>query len=520
MEGAEDDPGRARAWIDTLDDATVSREAAGQAWLERTVARFDPPQLCEALRGRFEDLASPRAAWLVRLAEVVGDEPLYEELAESLLRQPGLEPERTYEILAVLQNSQALEGRPELLERLEELLEAIDEGAQLGQELGSLLEDPEVGPADLLEGLSRIGPEDRVGIIGDLAGLPVTEALVEALEVLALAAEPRTSAAAVSLLLDLDPAEPRVSLALRRLAAELPDSELWRRASGMAAIAKGRELAEPHPRLLETLLTSVDGRGRATIAVRSHSRGEFATAAFLCDVMRGIVAVVGRLDSTEAPGREWFAELVSRPDRDAVQGEDALTIRFLAGNLLLCSEEAPLELRYWLDRTLGTAFRAQPMDASLVTLEEAVSGRSVEFGASAAAAVLEACADWVEDDDLVYDLAEELLLRPGGAAPDPERDAGLLRLLADQALRGRLERDRRMLLWMVSFWEAADASELAAAARTLARLLDEPDQVGPGHSYLLALGIRSLNAAQDRLRGGRDLRQASERRRWSQSAWP
>ena len=72
--------------------------------------------------------------------------------------------------------------------------------------------------------------------------------------------------------------------------------------------------------------------------------------------------------------------------------------------------------------------------------------------AGRALAVLDACPDWLDDSALTYELAEEILLREGDAAPDPRRDAGAYRFLFEHRLNGRLETYRRMLLWMSGFW--------------------------------------------------------------------
>src|SRR5262249_49644756 len=129
----------------------------------------------------------------------------------------------------------------------------------------------------------------------------------------------------------------------------------------------------------------------------------------------------------------------------------------------------------------------------------------VEIGASPmessdlerrASCVVEACPTWIDCSQLTFEFAEEILLREGRVAADPERDSGAFRFLFEHRFIHRLELYRRMLLWMAWFWSCSGEAELADSAWVLAGQLWDEQYAVPSHPFAVALMTRSLDAAQ------------------------
>ena len=85
-------------------------------------------------------------------------------------------------------------------------------------------------------------------------------------------------------------------------------------------------------------------------------------------------------------------------------------------------------------------------------------------------AVLDACPSWLDSSPLTFELAEEIWLREGRAAADPDRDAGAYRFLFEHRLIHCLELYRRMLLWMAWLWKFSGEVELSRSALGLGLL--------------------------------------------------
>src|SRR5262249_31181453 len=84
------------------------------AELERLIARFRPDQLRAALGPRLGNLDAKAGEPLLRLVEAVADGALLQRLAEALLAQPGLSPERAWSALTLLEDAGLLDRHPEL----------------------------------------------------------------------------------------------------------------------------------------------------------------------------------------------------------------------------------------------------------------------------------------------------------------------------------------------------------------------------------------------------------------------
>jgi hypothetical protein len=520
-----------RRRLDALAVKPPADPEARLAQVESLIARFEPDLLRCELANRLVCLDSASGGLILQLVEAVGDETLLRCLAASLEAQPDLEPGRMWEALELLQGSRALDDHPELRAALDdwtEMLEAEDDGEGAIAELARLLDDDDDPGvvAVVLAALQGVEPAHRPSLLGSLAREHPGPGLTQLLRLLVHARDPLTRNAALDALDSLDPNEPTVRTAWRRLVDEHPDAGVAARSGDAlarsldSAQAESRQLASADSGPLDALVTEVDGRGLATIVLRGHPRdGRYATAAFQCDMLSGVVQVAGQIDTTEAPGIAWFQTLLTRPDRDAIAGRPALALRLLAGALSIPSRPVPLDLPFWLESTLGRiTLPAQRM--ALGAFDEFSRGPTAEVSQLAAARVLEACPGWLDDSDTAYNLAEELLLRQGPLDLDPKRDAGAIRILFESELSGCIERHRRMLLWMAAFWQDAGSHDLAVAAWTLGTNLDEAGQATPGQPYLQELAIRSLTRAQANLLAGIDLRDPAARQRLASTAWP
>jgi hypothetical protein len=472
------------ALLDALREHPEWDEDRRDEVLERLIADYPAERLAAALRGRLVDLSGLDGEPVLRLVEAVGTPDLLDALAQALVVQPGLAPERAWDALALLEDAGLLERYPVLAERREELDEALDEEGSLTQ-LATQIEDEPEGIWLALQGLGAIEPPVRVQII---AGLVQTQAggrlgpnLVEFLRLLSFAHDPDTRAAARAALGDIPLDHDRTGLAVARTP-------------------------------VKSLVTAIDGQGRGTIvltAIAGNGAGigtgtTRTSAAFLCDVERGIRDVYGQVDVGPASAGSFLDAFAEEAECACVRDMPALAVGLLRGCLVLCGPETSPALRYWLEATLGPDITPQPFpipfpdwDPASVVPEE-MAGR--------AGRVLEACPSWIDTSELTRELAREILLREGDSPPDPRRDAGVYRYLFEHHLRGRLELYRRMLLWMASFWQAAGAGELGRSALALASQLSDEQHAVAGHPFTVALTTRSLTSAQASLRAGREPR--------------
>ena len=382
----------------------------------------------------------------------------------------------------------------------------------LGEIVEQLEDDPgECWPA--MESLVDIDPTIRQSIIAELSSHQSKPGVRTLLRLLSASRDPCTRSMARMALPepDSDPiAEPAqvgagpsdaggTGLILAFPPAQRPGVEL-----GLDARTDASPLDRLEIPVIGSLVTPVDGRGRGTIVVSTRQAGQRRTAAFWCDVRQGILEVVGDVEpDTPSAGRlldEWI---------DQTGGECAcdvpwLAIRLLAGSLLLCGPSVPGTVRDWLDGTLGPTFQPSGLPGIVPGLDEAAIP-SEELKARAQD-VLDACPSWLDRSALTFELAEEITLREGLVAPDPDRDSGAYRFLFEHLLSHRLELYRRMLFWMAWVWQGSERTELARSAFALACQLSDEQYEVPSHPFTVALSTRSLEAAQARLRTAEDPR--------------
>ena len=144
-------------------------------------------------------------------------------LGHSLLAQPNLPLERSWDALGVLEANGVLASFPELLERWEELNESLDDEGSLVLLVEQLDDDPE-GVWLALQGIGGVEPEARIEIIAGLAESSLGPGVIEFLRLLAYSPEASTQAAAVGALLDGNRTSPTLQAARLDLADNHPDS--------------------------------------------------------------------------------------------------------------------------------------------------------------------------------------------------------------------------------------------------------------------------------------------------------
>jgi hypothetical protein len=255
--------------------------------------------------------------------------------------------------------------------------------------------------------------------------------------------------------------------------------------------------AELGGRLAGCLVTAVDGRGWGSIAVSAIQGGQRRTAAFLCDVTRGIRDVVGDVEPESAGAGRLIEELSEQVGGLCVPDAPDLALRLLAGCLMLNGGEVASPVRDWLLATLGPEFGPAAFPGSIPSISlPAIDSEELP---ARAMAVVDACPSWIDTSPLAYELAREILLREGKVAANPQRDAGAYRYLFEHRLIHRLELYGKMLLWMAWFWWCSGETELAQSAQVLAMQLGDEQFAVPAHPFTTALTTRSLQTAQAEL---------------------
>lgn len=326
-----------------------------------------------------------------------------------------------------------------------------------------------------VEGLASVEPEIRSRIIEGLGKLPQGPGLSAFLQELNESPDPATAQAARNALnLDLGSS------------GRLP------------ALLGSVDRAAARPRLTGSLVSAVDGRGRATIAIAAERDGTRRSAVFRCDVLTGFDDVFGRIDAEPPEAAGLIDEAAgSIPDGcDLLQGVPELALSLLAGALHLAGgKPARVGAQYWVDEVLGPGFRSRPMAVPKVAPQRAPT--DLADMPRHARAVLDGCPSWLDASALTLEMAEEIELREGEDRPtDPTRHAGAYRYLFEHHLVRRLDFYGRMLLWMASFWRSAGEPGLSESAFALAADIADEQYAVPSHPFTTALTTRSLDQAR------------------------
>ncbi len=507
---AEFDPDSPHALLNALRDHPEWGEAARDAAFDRLLRRFPGERLIEAVRERLRDLGGADGEAVLRIVEAFGTLDDFLALAQAVAAQPDLSPERTWEALTLLEGTGLIESEPALAERWEELVELVEGDDPLGA-LAEQIEEPD-GVWVALQGLGAVEPEVRAEIVAGLAGEPTRPGLVEFLRHLAFGADPATRKASLEALEAADDESPELVEAWATIAGRHPDPAVAERARRWlnrrvgGAIRDGLPSPLPEPTILKSLVTAIDGEGRAEIALITEDRGSLAASVFACEIERGIREAVGQVAAEIEAAEAFVVQFAGAGGRETIEVEVGLALGLLAGCWMLSGSDAPPALPYWIERTAGPDFRPRPFVACMENLDpEALPAADIE---RCARTVLDACPDWIDGSPLTFDLAEEAMLR--GDAGEP--DLGAVRFLFERRLGDRLEPYRRMLLWMATLWRADRSDDLARAALALAGQLGDPQHAVPGHPFLAELGRRSLLAARRSLQQGLDPRRTGDRR--------
>ncbi|MFO0950884.1 MAG: hypothetical protein U0835_06955 [Isosphaeraceae bacterium] len=494
------------AFLDLLRDHPEWSDERREAVLGRLVERFDAARVVAALIPRLRNLRGADAEAILRLVEAHPEPALMKALADAVDGDEDLPPETAWQALAVLDAAGGLDAYPSLAERWEDLNELLDDGDSVDSLVEQIEEDPE-GIWLALQGLGSVEPELRAQIVSGLGDGPIGPGLAEFLRLLSYSGDRVTRATALEVLQAAEPENQEVGRAWQDLADRHPDpavvecakTQLGVRRPGdstlpqVASRGSRTELATVSPRLLRSLVTAIDGRGRGWVVLGSAGSRGLVTAVFECDIRSGVVDASGDVAVDRREFTRSVEEWGSRGDLATVTDAHDLALGLLAGCLTLGDSAAPPAYRFWLEAALGRDFRPAPFRADFPDWSPA--SFPFEETAARSEAILAACPDWLDVSPFTTEMAVEIRLRENSTTPDPQRDAGAYRVLFERHLRRELERYRRMLLWMAWFWRASGQSDLSQAALALAWQLSDAQHVVPGHPFAVALTTRSLAEA-------------------------
>ncbi len=394
--------------------------------------------------------------------------------------------------------------------------EPRESDAELGW-IGDIVAQLENDPGECwlaMESLAAIDEDMRRAIIAELSEHRAQAGVRTLLQLLSAASDTGTRSAARLALPEVEGTSP-AGFALGLEAIRGGSSLSGDATAPTSSVRPGAELKQSQRsetstlaglgiRIVRGLVTSVDGNGRATIVVSSSQVGQRRTAAFLCDVQKGILDVVGDVEPETPNAGRLVEEWISQTAGDCTCDVPELAVRLLGGCLLLCRTEVPGPIQDWLDGILGPGF--QPSGLAGIVPDVDASRMPESEMAAHAHIVLDACPSWLDRSALTFELAEEICLREGLSTPDPYRDIGAFRYLFEHLLIHRLEMYRRMLLWMAWVWQGSGRSELSRSAFVLACQLSDEQYEVPSHPFTIALSTRSLEAAQDLLQTDADPR--------------
>jgi len=491
------------------------------------------------------DRAEARLEALIEQAERQEHPEVLDALAEALAHAPEAPAELILRGLELLEGTGRIEARPELLEVRDDWIEAIDGDDATPESLIELIEEDPDEVWVALRGLEEIESEVRSAILRELGSGPLGPGVAELLRRLLFDDEAELRAAGrcgLDAEPDLDPeADPLRVRLWAELAAEHFDPELVATARERLSNLPSpldRRATEPRPpieiepdtadaafernpspfpappfktarrsgadvkrlgdrRILEGLVTGLDRRGRGRIVIASASNDQLAAAAFLCDVMTGLLHAEGFVaepDQSEAL-REFLAPYRTITDWEVVEGAPELAVGLLLGCGTLGGSDPGAEAAVWIERVLGPEARPQPFAPAAIARPRADADPD-PLERDRIAALLDACPDWIDDGPLTAEIARELALRWPNASPEPKRDAGAFRFLFEHRLCGQLELYRRMLFWMGWLWSASGAEVLARTALRIAEELQDPQYAVPSHPFIEQFATRSLRAAQ------------------------
>ncbi len=244
-----------------------------------------------------------------------------------------------------------------------EVTEPTD-GHSLEELITQLEQDPQQC-RQACEGLELLDVETRLNVIKGLASIPVGSGVIRLLHLLANSECTKTRAAAIEAQKTLEvrlAAAPRVSSHDEEPAGE----SVARQASGaVERVPAGyRELvpaADPvQPRLINCLVTAVDGLGRGSVVISANRQTERCTAMFLCDVERGITGTTGLVEPESGTAGSLLEDASTEAGSMAIEGVPELALGLLGGCLAVGGDSTARPVLEWLEATLGRGFKPRP----------------------------------------------------------------------------------------------------------------------------------------------------------------
>ena len=262
------DRGSPESLIDEADAHPEWGEARIAAQVDALIAHFDQDLLAPVLLSRFDDLHRPSGEIVLRLAEAIARPDLLEALADALITQETLAPERLWDALNLLEGTGLIEERPILAEWRDELEEMLVSDTSIASLLSQIEDDPESLNA-ALEGLSRIEPQIRDEILAELATQPMQPGLAKALRQFQ---------------------EQGITESITRTSVpRVADVEPSRMRGGVVSV--------------------LDADGACEIGLIAESDAGWIVARFSCHVLEGVTAIDRETLADESVARERFANL-------------------------------------------------------------------------------------------------------------------------------------------------------------------------------------------------------------------
>lgn len=462
------------AFLEGIDPGAPSNDQAVSVTLDFLIGKHTPDGLAEAVLPRVRDLRGLRGELILGVIEGLARDDLWDALADAIVAQPDLAPDRAWMALEVLEGTGRIEERPALMELREEIEELLAEDVVLSDLAREIEADPLTIPA-ALDALNRIELDIRLKIIAGLGCEPPSRSLIALLQGLADGGDE----------------------AARDVSAEALKSVRSRHSSGEVEAAN-REIATAHPPplLMASVIGPLDGEGRGAIALVAARAEGAVVVRFDCGVLDGLVAasLEGPYPHDEAISR--WSEIAQSLGPEAARGCPISAWLLLTGAAWLSVDTIREDARAALVATFGDGFAARPIFAPGES-----SRRNAESDSdirSDVRAVLERRPFWVDESDLTRRLSDEMMIRDGNVSPDPTRDPGPFRVLFEGRILGRIELYRRVLLWSAMVWQESGQSDLSVAAKRIAEGLSDPQNAVPGYPFVEELMIRSLCNARSR----------------------
>ena len=298
------------------------------------------------------------------------------------------------------------------------------------------------------EGLESLDVATRVSVIEGLAGIRPGAGVVRLLQLLATSENAETREAALAVQQTLDAGERHALESSGREAGLPDDADAWPTPTVLdvppAAVREFAIVGHHHrPRLVNCLVTAVDGQGRGSVAISANRRipnvaRQSSSATWNMGSSRRSVK------SSRSPGPpvRCSTKPGSRREVWASRASPSSHSGLLAGCLSLSGAAPARPVMEWMDRR-SADFPPQPFPApAMESRSESIAGAELMQRADE---VLRACPSWLDRSPLTFELAEEVCLRESRMAVDPQRDSGAFRFLFEHRIIQRLELYRRML---------------------------------------------------------------------------